>query len=287
MPPGYTGAGGAGGAEDGGGGAGATGTDWSINPETGEPTFTGVGGTTYTPGEGGAPSVGYPVNPYSSPGNQNGQWMQTDNNMWYYTDYTGRTYGPYTDKSQLDPNAVTSPTAGKGHNEGSSMSQLINQGVQFSSQEAQSDNAVKEMYMKSGGAAAWGSIEEYAKQHGLAWYGTISSTDLVGQGVKDYTWNQERPGAYPSLGRKDLPNYPSLAVGGLIGQGGLFEGHAGEIVSPIEKILPAIREGNNTTTVEGNKEVTFNITINGNADSRTTDEMINKIKRELFGVGWA
>lgn len=237
-----------------GGGGGVSGTDWSINPETGENTFTGEGPTTYEPGEGGAPSVEYPTNPYSSPANQNGKWFETDNGNCYYTDLTGRTFGPYPEKNDqlLPPEAVTSMSQKTGSKvpQKSMMEKYKDLGVEWKSEEAENNAAVMERFKKDGGAAVWGSIEKYAEANHLLYY-------------------------------------PEAAKGGLVQREGLVNVHPAEIISPIEKILPQGRGENGNTRIEENKTINFNININGQAaDERTAMDLVNIIKRELFGVGW-
>lgn len=64
----------------------------------------------------------------------------------------------------------------------------------------------------------------------------------------------------------------SLATGGSIKKGGLFNLHAGEAVVP-------------ATQNTSNQNISINVTINGNADQAVTDAMIRKIKQELYGRG--
>jgi hypothetical protein len=75
------------------------------------------------------------------------------------------------------------------------------------------------------------------------------------------------------------PVFPSAAVGGKVVQSGLANVHAGEIISPIEKILPQTQPQSSSNTFN------INISIQGNAADDVTDRMILKIKRELYGMG--
>ena len=123
-------------------------------------------------------------------------------------------------------------------------------GVEWKSEEAENNAAVMERFKKDGGAAVWGSIEKYAEANHLLYY-------------------------------------PEAAKGGLVQREGLVNVHPAEIISPIEKILPQGRGENGNTRIEENKTINFNININGQAaDERTAMDLVNIIKRELFGVGW-
>jgi len=286
-----------------------TGSGWKYDYKPGKPYGPG--------GSAGLPSVSYGgINPYSPPGNVNGGWTgPTNTGKYYYTDYTGRTYGPYDSPDISQPakdGAVTTPPPEPNPNAGpkkSQTEQLVDMGVQFTSAEAQSDHAVVGQYKKEGGKPVFGSIENFAKIKGYAWYGTIEEPDPSTYLLPDRT--SPRKKKLQEAAKKEAERQaeitqrvleentrrmlefhgdaPQMATGGLILSDGIIKAHAGEVIGPIERVTSVVAQAANiaqpATTKQTNQTVNINITINGNATKEVTDDMIRKIKRELFGRG--
>lgn len=262
---------------------------------------TGKGWSTkYTPGgmygpggSAGAPSVSYGgINPYTRPANDNGKAMQTDSGAWYYTDYTGRTFGPYNvDGEQEAISAAakegaqtTAPPAPSENAKPKNMyDQLSKLGItieQSSDTDKQTnDVAVMKRYAAAGGPNVWGSIVEFAKAYGFEWYGTIPESDVYSYMISG------NPKAKPGRPWKPVP---SMAAGGIITGAGLINAHAGEVIGPLGQVAGLITQAvtnTNVTTNTSSPNVNITINISGNATKEVIDDMVRKLKRELFGRG--
>jgi hypothetical protein len=81
----------------------------------------------------------------------------------------------------------------------------------------------------------------------------------------------------------------SLQIGGFLKSDQLIKAHAGEVVAPFEKIAGMIGNGNSSGGTSNNtsttNDISVTINISGNADKDVTDDMIRKLKKELFGRG--
>ena len=76
------------------------------------------------------------------------------------------------------------------------------------------------------------------------------------------------------------------AEGGLITQTGLVNVHRGEVIGPIDSILPSlIMSSASAPRQQTSAPITVNINIEGSATKEVTDDMIRKLERHFIGRG--
>jgi hypothetical protein len=245
--------------------------------------------TMYGPGgSAGTPSVDYGgIDPYYKPGtNNNLGWSEvpfTDNEgktthidesgktvqnkpQYYFTDATGRTYGPYDKKNESlakadgaimnvpkpgDPTKVQSAASGHAQDFlGMLGDNSQKDKIQLQSEEAKNNAIIEQMWISKG--SPMGSAKAWAESMSYLWY-----------------------------------DIPSAAKGGLLKADGLINAHAGEVIGPLNQVASAMAGAAQqiAPSVAPTQNITVTVTIQGNATNDVTDDMIRKIKRDLFGRG--
>jgi len=217
-----------------------------------------------TGGSAGAPSVDYGgINPYYVPeGTRNNTWMVTDNGNYYYRDYSGVIYGPYTS------NDLSLPLS-----EGAITSQPIN--PSGTGQKTKKQVALEEEAARSQERAEYLRTASFNYPDTGKGAGVGQAGEIVSMGKETYIRQEDGT----------LKLLYSAASGGFLKSSGVINAHAGEVIGPLSAIAPMISQATNNTTTTSSNNISINISINGNADKDVTDDMIRKIKRELFGRG--
>lgn len=261
----------------------------------------------------GAPSVNYGgIDPYAGTALKNGQWTNfgtAENPNWWYTDATGTSFKG--DGSTIPKGAVTSKassTSSKTSKKGTGWSATtpfkdqVKTNPGFTGLTTKSVADTNTMKLNIGGEELLvdkrnfniTELETAMKQAATSQAHAAKYADVSNESYGEESGDYETDGAgniykiYPNGTRVLWRKAPSLAVGGIIKEAGLIQAHAAEVISPISSITDMIDKVA-TARAEKEQPVSQNITydidviVQGNATTEVTDDMIIKIKRELFG----
>lgn len=239
-------------------------------------------GDMYGPGgSAGAPSVKYNYDPYypTQPGSNRDEWSQVNDKGarsgtgWSFTT-------PFKDTETYDFNKIQTVTdKNKGMLTMGGESTLI--------EKAGFDFAALEKAMKLSESTK--AHEEWGANLDRSDFGYMNAEELRGaaEGAVGEIVTQGKD-VFIRQADGSLKQIASAAAGGLLKAGGLINAHAGEVIGPLGQVASTIASAANITSNNSSassQNISINITVNGNADQNVTDEMIRKIKKELFGRG--
>lgn len=267
---------------------------------------------------GGAPSVSYGgYDPYQGSSQGNGTWKNfgtKENVDWWYLDFTGTYFhgdsGGKSKSLKESPSAVTTQkksTAGTpkgGMPTGISYANLREQttGMKGDRLSITSKPVMtrESMFMETAGGRGLFDLSDFsltkarkaqeaaaASEARRTKYANVSDTDYMKAMYSlgpEAVWRSMYGSAPMPAGWKP----PSLDIGGLITKTGGVLAHAGEAITPISKITDLMKMSGSQAPpadTKPNQDITISITINGNATKDVTDDMVRKIKKELFGRG--
>jgi len=238
-------------------------------------------GDMYGPGgSAGAPSVKYGYDPYypTQPGNNRDEWSQVkDKGARSGTGWSFTT--PFKDTETFDFNKIQTVTdKNKGLLTMGGESTLI--------EKAGFDFAALEKAMKESEASK--AKEEWGANLDRSDFGYMNASALRG-GAEGAAGEIVTQGKDVFIRQADgsLKQIASAASGGLLKASGLINAHAGEVIGPLGQVASTIASAATINNNAGgsNQNISITVNINGNADQAVTDDMIRRIKKDLFGRG--
>jgi hypothetical protein len=226
-------------------------------------------GGMYGPGgSAGAPSVDYGgIDPYYKPGTVgNNDWTQVGD-QWYYTDAKGVTHKVDGEGKYPKAGTFTPVGAGKVAGTGKTTKSSMRMEAEAAASQARAE-----------------SLESTTRED----FGYMNATALKGSSVGG-VGEVVTQGKDVFIRQADgsLKQIASAASGGLLKASGLINAHAGEVIGPLGQVASTIASAATINNNAGgsNQNISITVNINGNADQAVTDDMIRRIKKDLFGRG--